>query len=106
MSIAATWIWAPALFYLGRKVYVNGTPGLFWFLVPNILLPAPVHSFGRKIREQMPQGLTLSGYMADKYHSALSMVYTCLNCRPWPFFRLVQLLAGAKILAAVSRSGC
>ena len=69
MSIAATWIWAPALFTSAEKAYVNGTPGLFWFLVPNILCLLLFIPFGRKIREQMPQGITLSGYMADKYHS-------------------------------------
>ena len=37
MSIAATWIWAPALFTSAEKAYTNGIPGLFWFLVPNIL---------------------------------------------------------------------
>lgn len=37
MSIAATWIWAPALFTSAEKAYLNGVPGLFWFLVPNIL---------------------------------------------------------------------
>ena len=39
MSIAATWIWAPALFTSAEKAYTNGIPGLFWFLVPNILCP-------------------------------------------------------------------
>ena len=36
MSIAATWIWAPALFTSAEKAYANGIPGLFWFLVPNV----------------------------------------------------------------------
>ena len=31
MSIAATWIWAPALFVSAEKAYSNGWPGLFWF---------------------------------------------------------------------------
>ncbi len=30
MSIAATWIWAPALFTSAEKAYLNGWPGLFW----------------------------------------------------------------------------
>ena len=28
MSIAATWIWAPALFVSAEKAYTNGWPGL------------------------------------------------------------------------------
>lgn len=37
MSIAATWIWAPALFTSAEKAYLNGVSGLFWFLVPNVI---------------------------------------------------------------------
>ena len=33
LSIAATWIWAPALFVSTEKAYTNGFVGLFWFLV-------------------------------------------------------------------------
>ena len=36
LSIAATWIWAPALFVSTEKAYANGFVGLFWFLVPNV----------------------------------------------------------------------
>ena len=64
MSIAATWIWAPALFTLAEKAYSNGIPGLFWFLVPNILCLVIFVPFGKRIRAQMPHGITLSGYMA------------------------------------------
>lgn len=35
LSIAATWIWAPALFVSTEKAYSTGWVGLFWFLVPN-----------------------------------------------------------------------
>ncbi|WP_317399699.1 hypothetical protein [Anaerotruncus colihominis] len=103
MSIAATWIWAPALFTSAEKAYVNGTPGLFWFLVPNILCLLLFIPFGRKIREQMPQGLTLSGYMADKYHSrSVHGVYLFELSALAVLSTGVQLLAGAKILAAVT----
>lgn len=37
LSIAATWIWAPALFVSSTQAYSTGIPGLFWFLVPNVL---------------------------------------------------------------------
>ena len=36
-SIAATWIWAPALFTSTENAYTKGFAGLFWFLVPNVL---------------------------------------------------------------------
>ena len=49
MSIAATWIWAPALFTSAEKAYSNGIAGLFWFLVPNILCLILFIPFARKI---------------------------------------------------------
>lgn len=69
MSIAATWIWAPALFTSAEKAYVNGFAGLFWFLVPNVLCLMLFIPFAKKIRREMPNGITLSGYMHQKYNS-------------------------------------
>ena len=37
MSIAASWIWAPALFIASQKAYEQGIAGLFWFTFPNPL---------------------------------------------------------------------
>lgn len=44
-SIAATWIWAPALFLASEKAYTQGLAGVFWFIAPNVaclLLFAPL----------------------------------------------------------------
>ena len=51
MSIAATWIWAPALFTSAEKAYSNGIPGLFWFLVPNVACLILFVPFAKRIRE-------------------------------------------------------
>lgn len=103
MSIAATWIWAPALFTSAEKAYNNGIPGMFWFLVPNILCLVIFAPFGKKIRAQMPHGITLSGYMAEKYHSkAVHGAYLFELSALAVLSTGVQLLAGAKILAVVT----
>lgn len=103
LSIAATWIWAPALFTSTENAYTKGFAGLFWFLVPNVLCLILFIPFARKIRKEMPEGITLSGYMYDKYKSrgvkntylfqlgALSILSTS-----------VQLLAGSKILSMLT----
>ena len=103
LSIAATWIWAPALFTSTENAYTKGFAGLFWFLAPNVLCLILFIPFARKIREEMPEGITLSGYMYEKYNSkpvrnaylfqlgALSALSTG-----------VQLLAGSKILSMLS----
>ena len=57
-SIAATWIWAPALFVSTEKAYTTGWVGLFWFLVPNALCLVIFIPFAKKIRKEMPDGMT------------------------------------------------
>lgn len=103
MSIAATWIWAPALFTSAEKAYLNGWPGLFWFLAPNVLCLLLFIPFARRIRNQMPQGITLSAYMAQKYQSkAVHGIYLLALVVLSVLSTAVQLLAGAKILAAIT----
>ncbi len=103
LSIAATWIWAPALFTSTENAYTRGFAGLFWFLVPNVLCLIFFIPFARRIREEMPEGITLSGFMYGKYHSK--------GVRNTYLFQLgalsalstgVQLLAGSKILSILT----
>lgn len=103
LSIAATWIWAPALFSSTENAYTRGFAGLFWFLVPNVLCLIFFIPFARRIREEMPKGITLSGFMYGKYHSK--------GVRNTYLFQLgvlsalstgVQLLAGSKILSMLT----
>ena len=103
MSIAATWIWAPALFTSAEKAYTNGLPGLFWFLVPNILCLLIFVPFGKRMRALAPEGITLSGYMQQQYRSkGVHGVYLFELSALAILSTAVQLLAGAKILAAVT----
>lgn len=103
MSIAATWIWAPALFTSAEKAYTQGWPGLFWFLVPNVLCLLVFTPFAQRIRAQMPEGVTVSGYMAERYRSKpVHGVYLFELSALTVLSTAVQLLAGAKILSAVT----
>ncbi len=103
MSIAATWIWAPALFTSAEKAYTTGWPGLFWFLVPNVLCLLVFVPFAQRIRAQMPEGVTVSSYMAEHYRSKrVHGVYLFELSALTVLSTAVQLLAGAKILAAVT----
>lgn len=103
MSIAATWIWAPALFVSADKAYTNGLPGLFWFLVPNILCLILFIPFANKIRKEMPRGITLSGFMGEKYQSnKVKGVYLFQLTSLTILSTGVQLLAGGKILSTIT----
>ena len=103
MSIAATWIWAPALFTSAEKAYVNGIPGLFWFLVPNIFCLLLFIPFAKRIRKRMPNGITLSGFMKQEYKSeSVKKVYMFQLGALSILSTAVQLLAGGKILSSVT----
>lgn len=103
LSIAATWIWAPALFTSTENAYTKGFAGLFWFLVPNVLCLILFIPFAKKIREEMPEGITLSGYMYWKYRSkTVRNVYLFQLSALSVLSTGVQLLAGSKILSMLT----
>ncbi len=103
MSIAATWIWAPALFVSAEKAYTSGFPGIFWFLVPNVLCLILFIPFAKKMRAEYPDGITLTGYMEKTYNSRkVSGVYTFQLGALSVLSTAVQLLAGGKMLSALT----
>ncbi len=103
LSIAATWIWAPALFTSTENAYTKGFAGLFWFLVPNVLCMMLFIPFAKRIRREMPDGITLSGYMHNKYKSeSVKNVYLFQLGALSVLSTGVQLLAGSKILSMLT----
>ncbi len=103
LSIAATWVWAPALFTSTENAYMKGFAGLFWFLVPNVLCLIIFIPFAKQIRKEMPFGITLSGYMAEKYQSiGVKRIYLFQLIGLSVLSTGVQLLAGSKILSSVT----
>ncbi|WP_409969598.1 hypothetical protein RFF05_06710 [Bengtsoniella intestinalis] len=103
LSIAATWIWAPALFTSAEKAYTFGLTGLLWFLVPNILCLLLFAPFAMRLRATMPDGVTMAGYMTKRYRSiAVGRTYQFQFLSIAVLSTAVQLLAGAKILNALT----
>lgn len=103
MSIAATWIWAPALFVSAEKAYTNGITGLFWFLVPNVLCLILFIPFAKRIRDRYPNGITLTGYMSETYKSPkVKGVYSFQLGALAVLSTAVQLLAGGKMVSTIA----
>lgn len=103
MSIAATWIWAPALFVSAEKAYANGFVGLFWFLMPNVLCLLLFIPFAKSIRERMPKGISLAGFMGREYKSEkVKGIYLFQLGTLSILSTGVQLLAGGKILSTIT----
>ncbi len=103
LSIAATWIWAPSLFVSGQQAYTNGAPGFLWFLVPNVLCLMLFIPFAKRMRARFPQGITLTGFMANAYQSGkVKGVYGFQLGALAVLSTAVQLLAGSKMLSLMT----
>ena len=79
-SIAASWIWAPALFVSVQKSYELGLPGMFWFTFPNIIALVIFAWLGPKIRKRIPGGYTLPDWIRyrfkdEKIHGIYLFIY-------------------------------
>lgn len=102
LSIAATWIWAPALFVGSTQAYNNGWVGLFWFLVPNILTLLFIIPFAVRLRNRYPDGFTLSGFMGKTYNKKVQKLYQFETGVLSVLSMAVNILAGGVVLTMVS----
>lgn len=101
-SIAASWIWAPALFLGAQKAYEQGLAGVFWFVAPNVGCLILFSFFAVRIRAKMPQGFTLSGFMRETYSKRVQRLYIVQLIGLSTCSFAVQLLAGGSIISALT----
>ena len=102
-SIAASWIWAPALFISVQMAYTKGLAGIFWFTLPNIVALAIFAFLAPKIRKKLPYGYTLPQYI--KYKLKSSRVHN-VYLFPYFFYQVmaitVQLFAGGSLITLLT----
>lgn len=101
-TIAASWVWAPALFVSAQKAYEQGIIGLFWFTVPNVLALMLFSWFAVRMREAMPEGYTCSDYMRLLYSKRVQRLYWFTLSTLTVCAFAVQLLAGGSVLSSVT----
>lgn len=98
-SIAASWIWAPALFVSVQLAYQKGLAGIFWFVIPNIAALAIFAFLAPKIRKKLPEGYTLPQYI--KYRLQSNKVHK-VYLFPYFFYQImaitVQIFAGGSLI--------
>src|SRR5271163_4988856 len=58
LAVAASWIWAPAIFVSTQVGYKWGYSGLFWFVLPNILALTLFAPVAYKVRHKLPEGFS------------------------------------------------
>jgi len=101
-SIAASWIWAPALFVSVQVAFEKGIAGVFWFTVPNVIALALFAFLAPKIRKRMPQGYTLPQYIRYRLGPKAHRIYLF----PYFFYQLmavtVQLFAGGSLVSLLT----
>lgn len=73
MSMAVSWIWAPAIFICSLKAYEQGLPGVLWFTLPNILTFFVFAIFAVKMRELLPKGYIVSEIFHYKFPTIKSL---------------------------------
>lgn len=97
-SIAASWIWAPALLVSGTKAYTQGLIGLFWFTVPNVLSLIMFGYLAVHLRKKFSKGFSLVEYIRKQTSERVKNVYLFQILGLTVAGFAVQLLAGGKIV--------
>lgn len=67
LSMAVSWIWAPAIFFCAMKAYLEGLPGIFWFTVPNILCFATFAFVAVRMKQRVPRCYSMPGFVAARF---------------------------------------
>lgn len=99
VSIAVSWIWAPALFVSVQLAYQQGLPGLFWFVFPNILCLFIMAPLALRIRDKFPVGYSQPEWIRFRLGKRVQKLYLV----PFLWYQLmavtVQLYAGGRIFS-------
>lgn len=102
ISLAVTWIWAPALFVSVQQAYQNGIPGIFWFTFPNILALIVIAPLAVRIRKYLPSGYSQPEWIRLRFDEKTHKMYLV----PFFWYQLmavtVQLYAGGSIFSLLT----
>jgi urea-proton symporter len=78
LSVAVSWVWAPALFVASSIAFDLGLPGALWFIVPNIACFFVFTPIAIRMRKTVPDGYTLPGYFKARFpgHPSVPIVFS------------------------------
>ncbi|MFH0984201.1 MAG: hypothetical protein V1882_01545 [Candidatus Omnitrophota bacterium] len=97
-SIAASWIWAPALLVSSQMAYTKGISGYFWFCVPNIIAVAVFSVGALRLRKLLPSGYTLPELIRIRFDQRTHLVYTLLFLALQICTAAVQIVGGTAVI--------
>lgn len=99
-SIAASWIWAPALLVSTQTGFQYGLSGLLWFVIPNCLSLIFFAYFARIVRQKAPFGYSYINYL--KSDKIFKYTQTFVHLFMQIIIFALQVTAGAEILSHFS----
>jgi Na+/proline symporter len=100
-AVAASWIWAPALFVSTQVGYQYGYSGLVWFVIPNMLALMIFAPLAQLVRRKLPDGFSYVQFIKNKgghfrqTQLVIQLLVQVVCCA-------IQLTAGAELLTFVS----
>ncbi len=112
LSIAVSWIWAPAIFVCSMQAYLKGLAGIFWFTLPNIICFFIFIPFALQLRKLFPFGYTLAEYVGYRFkknpevHLSYLVVFlgyqiSAIVCNTLAGGLLIHALSGVDISKAI-----
>ena len=101
MSIAASWIWAPAIFVSSQIGYQWGLSGLVWFVIPNMLALFIFAPLANKVRKTLPYGYSYVEYIG-RGHRSFVVIQLALQLIMQVVIFAIQLVAGAELLSKLT----
>jgi len=103
LSMAVSWIWAPAIFICSQQAYNQGLPGIFWFTLPNILTFFVFVPIALKLREKFPSGHTISEAFRLRFNDSKAHKASLLVTLGYQLGAIViNCIAGATLISILS----
>ena len=104
LSMAVTWVWAPAVFIASLQAYTKGIAGAFWFIAPNILCFFLFAPLAVRLRRLMPQGFTLPEFIIHRYrgHAGAHLTFLLVFFGYQLGALIINALAGGILLSLLT----
>lgn len=103
VSMAVSWIWAPAIFICSMQAYNQGIPGIFWFTFPNILTFFVFVPFAIALRKKFPNGYTISQVFKLRFNDSRAHSASLVISFGYQLGAIIiNCVAGATLLSLLS----
>ena len=104
LSIAVSWVWAPAIFISSMQAFTKGIPGVFWFTAPNILCFFIFTPLAIRLRKLAPFGYTLPEFIYRRFNGnrAAHLAFLLVFFGYQSGAIVINTLAGGELLNIIS----